>query len=351
MGGSQSNTHTKWSSNKSDPNLEKDDVSLQTFNEERLNLKNNKLNLSQPQQNTFSHSTIKSFKSKQSLKQKIKDSMKMIKEQDFLKGEKSNKNLYSLSLMRNLVGQESASLNEKRFVGRLKNLRGKSTEILNSKKEIFWKVNETVDKEKKQLKIENDNQMGWKLDIFDKLKANQGTFKKKKIRYSLNESKKQQRNAKNVRDRLLNQLLTSKQTSQLAFPSKKYHSNIQSEILGKTVDSTLVESQHKSKKSLKLKTANLKFKRKTKEKKKGKEGKADRKKLKKGIHSKREKKGGNPKQKFLEFQKRKIEKEIRSFHSLEPSSISNNLNKKKDKSVQSNIKNDVIGSLNNIYQE
>jgi hypothetical protein len=58
-----------------------------------------------------------------------------------------------------------------------------------------------------------------------------------------------------------------------------------------------------------------------------------------------------PKQKFLEFQKRKIEKEIRSFHSLEPSSISNTFQKKQDNSVQSNFKEDVIESLNNLYSE
>jgi ribosomal protein S25 len=79
--------------------------------------------------------------------------------------------------------------------------------------------------------------------------------------------------------------------------------------------------------------------------------KAKDKKEKKKTFEKKPKKKKSQKEKFLEFQKRKIEKEIRSFHSLEPSSISNMLNIKKEMSIPSYTHNKPVELTNNIYPE
>ena len=265
---SSSNTQTKWSSNKSDNNFEKDIYSLQNFGQGPIGWKMNGLNLSQQQKNTFSQSTMKSFKSKQSLQQKIKGSMKMIKENKFLKTEKLyekkmvlNAVPYSLSLMKNLINNDTGvkgKIHKKYKASSIfKMSRKKSSEFRKSKNEVIWKDNEPSDKLFKQSKLEIN--LKHRNNPLNKIPHKKKTFKKKKNRFSLNESRNRLRKSKHIRENLLKQLMLVKDTNQFPLPQKNNYLNIQSEILGKTADSVILNKQTRKNKSIKIKKSSLKL--------------------------------------------------------------------------------------------
>jgi hypothetical protein len=226
-----------------------DNGSLKSFNQPPT--KTNNLNKSQPHKHTFSQLTIKSFKSKQSLKEKIKESMKIIKEQDQCRIDSNlNPASYSGNLMRNMIKKKKEypidqCLYEASFKG---GGRGKSSDVVKSSKDIFWKANNTKNNNQQE-KLNSINKGYQKNKLISKLSSMKNELKKKQVRYSLNDSKKK---SKNIRDRLLKQLIPKK-VNHFNFSNKNYKSNIQSEILENTKDSLIIRKQNKTNQSLKIK--------------------------------------------------------------------------------------------------
>jgi hypothetical protein len=172
---------------------------------------------------------------------------------------------YSLSLMKNLVIKDEHKLQKnegknKNKNNRVKMQRGKSTELVSSKKEMMWRINETMDKIKQHGKTKKPQNVGWNLEGFSNANGN-GMFKKKKIRFSLNEVKKQAiESGKNLKERFFKQLMPqAKRKSKVDFIQKKYSSNIQATREAQPEDSSIIQSSKKSAKSINVNPKGLKL--------------------------------------------------------------------------------------------
>ena len=232
--------------------MEKDLGSLQHFNHPKIPPKGSALNLSQPHQNTISQSTIKSFKSKQSLKQKIKGSWKGLKGGEELglnrKFEKKQrlKNLpYSLSLVKNLVVdnvQLEKDFEDFQQIRRSKIQRGKSTELEPAKLGKWATLNTS-----QQQRGVKKGQLVWNAEGGPRIPSSKEVFKKKKIRFSLNQAKQKALESGQVlKERFFKRLLPKKKE----FESKKYSSNLPVNRFGKKESSSLLGSCKKSSKSI-----------------------------------------------------------------------------------------------------
>lgn len=305
-------------------------------------VKPGQLNHSQPQKNTLSQSTIRSFKSKQSLQPKT--SVHTVKEYTF--GRQDREPRGGRPGLKPRCGNHLVDFCVRDQKGKSKG-RGKSKGAGKGK---AWKRREGSKKPRKAGQTQRE--FGGKI----KAKAAKKNLRKKKERFSLKEPTS---GAKSIRERLLHQLRPGGRGKLFEFAEKR-RLDTRSELLGNTADSLVLE---KNNQSFKAKKPSLKQK--IQGRLRG--SRAERAQLRAKSHSRRpsqsrgreargffEKKGKKPmsqKQKFIEFQKRKIEKEIRSFHSLEPSKISNFAHREQEKSAQSSIKNDVSARLQKLHRQ
>jgi hypothetical protein len=172
--------------------------------------------------------------------------MKIIKEKDLPRRRKlmDRKIPYSMSLMKNLINAEKDhSIDKLMYKQSLNKGRGKSFDVVES--DHFKKIKES----NKIKKLSNFHVQA----NLTNLESIQFKPKKKKVRYSLNDSKKK---PKSIREKLLNQLL-SKRESEFDFAKKKYKSNVQSGIMGKTADSLILKKLGTTNKSIKKKGLSL----------------------------------------------------------------------------------------------
>lgn len=222
--------------------------------------------------------------------------------------------------MKNLMSLRPARRGEKTLYDASALLaKGRSTEAVKSSKDILWKGAKGGALRVAAKKREQEARGA---------KPKESQVRKKNTRFSLNNGPKGSgKKGKDLRKILLHQLQPTSRAKAFHF-TDKVQLDTRSEFLGHTADSLVLEAQDQS-----LQAEQTPLKRKIKGKLRG--GRV-------GARSpaKPKKKKSSQKQRFLEFQKRKIEKEIRSFHSLEPSSISNLLQRREDKSAQSSVKHD-----------
>lgn len=285
--------------------------------------------MSQPQKNTFSQSTIKSFQSKKSFKHSVPVKSKILKKYEFphkdkSRGPKSQRPSHLQKLMKNFLNMHPKRRGEKTlYDASVMASRGKSTDVVKSSKDILMK-----ERGKGPAKIGLKVRLGGLRQDGNEAAAKDGQMRMKQTRFSLNDSKSSGQKAKDMRKILLHQLKPNKRGKAFHF-TDKVQLDTRSEFLGQTVDSMVLGNPDQP---VQLKPTPLK------KKIKGKLRNGRKKAPSPKVQRKTKK--ATQKQKFLEFQKRKIEKKIRSFHSLEPSSISNMIQRKQDKSVQSSTKHE-----------